>query len=472
MNIETKTIKLSEIRENPDNPRFMRDDKFELLVKSLRDFPEMTQIRKIVVDENMMILGGNYRFKALKELKAKTVTVELVHGLTEEQKREFIIKDNASWGDWNFDMLQSWDTDLLKDWGVEIPEDWASGISNDMNSKTESKNSLHEKFLLPPFSVLNARSGEWQERKKQWLSLGIKSEISRESMTALGSLSGTVPRYYDFKEDCEKRLDKKLSNKEFEQNYLHEYTKDSTLAYTNDGGMISIFDPVLCEIMYSWFCPKQGKILDPFAGGSVRGIVSNFLGFDYTGIDLRAEQIEANIQQAKTIIPESIPKWLCGNSLKLSEIVSGMFDFIFSCPPYFDLEVYSESSDDLSNYKSYEAFVSDYKMIVKASVAMLKDNRFACFVVGDIRDKKGFYRNFVSDTIEAFQSAGMTLYNEAVLVTCVGSLPIRVTKQFRNGRKLGKTHQNILIFYKGNPKNIRNEFGDVEIADIIMPENE
>ena len=95
---------------------------------------------------------------------------------------------------------------------------------------------------------------------------------------------------------------------------------------------------------------------------------------------------------------------------------------------------------------------------------MLADDRFACFVVGDIRDKKGFYRNFVSDTIAAFHSVGAFLYNDAILITAVGSLPIRVARAFQSNRKLGKTHQNVLVFYKGDPGAIR-KFGNVEVGE-------
>jgi hypothetical protein len=110
----------------------------------------------------------------------------------------------------------------------------------------------------------------------------------------------------------------------------------------------------------------------------------------------------------------------------------------------------------------YEGFLKTYRGIVAASVGMLKPDRFACFVVGNIRDRRGFYRNFVGDTIEAFQDAGAILYNEAVLITSAGSLPIRVNKQFQGYRKLGKTHQNVLVFYKGDPKNIKSIYGDVD----------
>jgi len=222
----------------------------------------------------------------------------------------------------------------------------------------------------------------------------------------------------------------------------------------------SIFDPVLCELVYRWFMPSGGHVLDPFAGGSVRGVVAALLGYSYTGIDLSRRQIEANIEQGKELTPDKQPAWIVGDSKNVKELAPGEYDFIFSCPPYADLEVYSDDPNDLSTM-DYPEFKTVYHEIISKSVSMLKDNRFACFVVGDVRDKKGYYRNFVSNTIDAFQNAGMKLYNEAILVTAVGSLPIRVGRPFQANRKLGKTHQNVLVFYKGDVNKIR-EFGDVE----------
>lgn len=225
----------------------------------------------------------------------------------------------------------------------------------------------------------------------------------------------------------------------------------------------SIFDPVLCELVYRWFCPAAGSILDPFAGGSVRGIIASELGRDYTGIDLRPEQVAANIKQGESICTGIQPRWIIGDSTNVAELVDpgSKFDLVFSCPPYADLERYSDDPADLSTM-TYDAFIAAYRVIIHDCVALLRDNRFACFVVGDIRDKKGFYRNFVSDTINAFEDAGALLYNEAILVTQVGSLPIRIGKQFGRYRKLGKTHQNVLVFYKGDIKAIPDEFGEVE----------
>ena len=114
---------------------------------------------------------------------------------------------------------------------------------------------------------------------------------------------------------------------------------------------------------------------------------------------------------------------------------------------------------------THEGFIEAYREIIKESVDCLNNNRFAIFVVGDYRDKDGFYRNFVSDTISAFEDAGAKLYNECILLTVAGSLPIRIHKQFAQNRKLGKTHQNILIFFKGDPAQIKEEFPFLDLKD-------
>jgi len=288
-----------------------------------------------------------------------------------------------------------------------------------------------EKFTMPPFSLLDARSGSWQERKRAWIRMGLKGEQGRDS-----SLTYSMP------------LNAWYSEKMEEEYYGDEAQKNNT----------SIFDPVLTELVYKWFCPKGGLIVDPFAGGSVRGIVAGMLERHYWGCDLREEQIQANMIQGDELRPKVMPKWVCGDSMeKLTEAPEA--DFIFSCPPYGDLEIYSKNPADLSNME-YHTFIPAYKRIILRACKKLKENRFACFLVGDFRDKKGFYRNFVSETIKAFNESGMELYNEAILATAIGSASMRVSRSFTSGRKLAKTHQNILVFVKGDWKKATNKINE------------
>jgi DNA modification methylase len=238
----------------------------------------------------------------------------------------------------------------------------------------------------------------------------------------------------------------------------------------------SIFDATLCELIYRWFCPPKSKVLDPFAGGSVRGIAAGILGLDYVGIELSKGQLEANRKQAKDILSTGANgwagkksfgrvQWIEGDALKAAVLAPGSYDLIFSRPPYGDLEVYSDDPRDLSTMP-HDKFLEAYRQVIRVSCGMLKPNRFACFVVGDYRDKQGFYRNFVSDTIAAFESAHMKLYNEAILVTAVGSLPIRIGTAFGKYRKLGKTHQNVLVFYNGDVREIPKEFPEIEVVEL------
>ena len=130
MEIEIKIVNLKEIKLNPDNPRSISNQDMDRLVKSLTDFPDMMQIREIVVDETMTVLGGNMRTLALRKSGAKECTAKIVKGLTPEQKREFVIKDNAAFGEWDMDLLSGWDDLPLADWGVDLPEDWLGPLDD------------------------------------------------------------------------------------------------------------------------------------------------------------------------------------------------------------------------------------------------------------------------------------------------------------------------------------------------------
>lgn len=329
-------------------------------------------------------------------------------------------------------------------------------IEGVMPGEKITPSSLKDSFIFPPFSVLDTRSGAWQERKRKWLELGFNSQETREDVELIAK-SGQSTAIYELKNKMREMLQREPNWDE-----IIDYAKKKGL-HVYEGA--SIFDPVLCELSYRWFCPESGRILDPFAGGSVRGIVAGSLGFQYAGIDLRKEQVEANKKQASILSLEDI-EWIAGDSNEvLDEVEFKDIDFVYSCPPYADLEKYSDDPKDLSNM-DYKDFKEVYFSIIKKAVAQLKEDRFACFVVGDVRDKNGFYYNFVSDTIQAFKEAGMELYNEIILVNVVGSLAIRVRRQFNGGRKVGKMHQNVLVFYKGDPKKIKDNFPELNLGEL------
>lgn len=478
---------------------------------------------------------------------------------------------------------------------------------------------LAERFVVPPFSVLDARQGYWQDRKRAWLALGLQGELGRSEDTGNAD-SGAV------------------------------YGKAQAGLNKLTGGHMpatSVFDPVLCEIMYRWFVPPGGHIINPTAGEAVYGVVAGYLGYSYEGVELRAEQVASNVEQwqrisgtppalqqmkisaawaskqlnctlegitrncfgkcctsptfwppasggredhacahlgpkgctlspadkpvtchlfpmkqnkhgtlvlwnraaqpgsccypnyghgpmvieaiyeslvelfgqqqadhavvevkagrdpvlrvppevaaamameerwaAENKIPEprsqqwiqEVPRysqptidrqfgevsWLIGDGRHTDQLVQPA-DFIMCCPPYHDLEVYSDDPADISTLSDYEEFLAAYGDIVRAAVAALKPNSFACFVVGDIRDSAGHYKNFVNETVSAFQAAGCHLYNEAAYITPAGSLPVRTAAQFPKGRKLGKSHQNVLVFVKGDWRAAVAQLGEVEV---------
>ena len=220
----------------------------------------------------------------------------------------------------------------------------------------------------------------------------------------------------------------------------------------NDANYVSIFDPLLCELMYKWFVPNNGSILDPFAGGSVRGIVSNYLNYNYTGIELREEQVDVNIQQGIDICSSNRPDWICGDSNQVLDKMDKTFDFVFSCPPYYDLEVYCDDPNDLSNM-THNKFNQVYESIINKSCKLLKNNRIACFVVGNCRNKDGYMMDLVGNTIRAFEKAGLHFYNDIVLKNVVGSGSMRAMGNMKY-KKVVKMHQNVLVFVKGNPKEV------------------
>ena len=461
-----RKIPIDQINPAAYNPRKdlqPGDPEYEKLKRSIQEFGYVEPV--IWNKRTGNIVGGHQRYKILLDMGMQEVDCVVVD-LDETKEKALNIALNKIQGDWDYaklkDLLEELDTGAfdieLTGFGLDEIEELIAKISpTEQEKKEEAAKTLAERFIVPPFSVLDTRQGYWQERKRKWLTLGIKGELGRDSNLTYASSAQPIG-VYKKKNEYEEKIGHKVSWEEFLE-------KNPDITGTFQG--TSIFDPVLCEISYRWFCTTGGKILDPFAGGSVRGVTAAVLGYLYTGIELREEQVESNRQQWEEIskIPQlqniKPPQWITGDSNDLNKLIQNeKYDMIFTCPPYFDLEVYSNNEKDISNLKSYEEFLKVYKNIFAQAVEKLNNNRFAVIVVGEIRDKKtGIYRSFVADNIRIFTDLGLKYYNEAILINQISSLTVRASTIFKK-RKLGRVHQNVLMFVKGDIEEIRQDYNN------------
>ncbi len=626
------------------DPRNAREHPEENLDQIKLSLLRYGQCKPVVVNRRTGIIeAGNGMVQAARELGWKRIAVSRADH-SEQDAMGYGLMDNKSGlsSTWNLpnlkDVLESLDTGDFDMRFTGFSEKEIEDLMTQVHvgggaGPGTTPGALMERFIAPPFSVLDSRQGYWQDRKQQWINLGIKSELGR------GDVQSSLASAYRVKVAAQR----------------NQAVKPGEVVEVPSWAVTSIFDPVLCELMYAWFTPPGGKVLDPFAGGSVRGIVASYLGRQYTGIDLSAAQVEENRRQALAIAPannapvqvtvsgkwarhafrcdpdyivgsckgrccegsdkilisltpdeeawhkangyavkdgllqpspetgvcphktadglcglhgtpnkpfgciaspftlnsagtliirhrysmlkchnaaggqpayltfkeslriifgpveadriiaeleagaedvpatmpassyrklvyldglkhadragDGMPTWIVGDSRNLDSLLPAgeMYDLIFTCPPYFDLEVYSDNPADLCNADDYQTFLRDFGGIIKDCAARLKPNRFAGIVVADVRDKAGFYRNLVADTIKLCEAAGLRLYNDAVLINVVGTASIRANNVMKY-RKLVKTHQNVLVFYKGDPRAIRQEFPPVEVAEFAESE--
>jgi len=300
-------------------------------------------------------------------------------------------------------------------------------------------NLLKDKYGWPPFSVINTISHDWQRRKDEWEVLFKDSTVGRD-----------VKRF----------------------NATPTNTFSARGADAKKAESISEFDPYLAELMYRWFSNEGDTILDPFAGGCVRGVVASVLGRDYMGIDLNLEQVVANRKQYEAL--QARYTNLAGTVKYFSSDADNSLDYmtpadmIFTCPPYYNLERYTTDPRDLSNQSSYADFLNKYSSILYKASKRLKDNSFFVIVVSEVREEcrgieKSNFVGLVPDTIHILRDkCSLHYYNEIIVMNNIGSLPIRAPKYFDQSRKIGRMHQNVLVFYKGDLKTIEEKFGTLQ----------
>lgn len=717
----------------PENPR---QGDIGAIVESLQVHGQYQPL--VVNRRNREVLAGNHRLLAARALDWEQIAVVWVDA-DEERARRIVLADNrtSDLASYNDELLAELLADLASrpaglvgtgysgDDLDELLRDLSGPLDLEAEQREalarEARRTLAERFLLPPFSVLDARRGWWARRKKAWKNLGIQSEIGRPANTIQGwtEIAGDAG-YYDKKRKAEAEVGRELTRAEF---LADHYEAGSSHSGT------SIFDPVLSELLIRWFCPPGGRILDPFAGGSVRGIVSGMLGRSYLGVDLSGEQVRANQAQAAVIfgaepapytdptdltpwqeedgiwikrddlfgfgttrggkvraclaiaaraekglvtagaadspqvnivaqvaahlglssrchvparkeltpelaaaraagaelighrpgrnsvilarcrediealpegweevpfgmecpeavhqtrqqvelLPEHInrlvvpvgsgmslagilwglrdagrpelpvhaitvgadptarldkwapegwrdqvtitphpsgyqeparrtqfwgieldahyeakaaefvepgdgfwivgirqtqlagstvvPRWQEGDGTRVGDL-DERFDFILTCPPYFDLEVYSDDPRDLSMAPSYDKHLEAITETLRGCAQQLHPDRFATWVISDVREKnpRGVYQALVADTIKAAQAAGLDLYNEAILVEPAGYWINRIGRIFPASRKLARTHQHALVFLKGDPRAATAACGHLDVS--------
>lgn len=707
--LAAKWVDIDSIKPWGRNPKRLDESDVSRMVRSIERFGWADVI--VAREADGEIISGHLRHAAAKSLGMSKVPVRYLpidsaeaHALAvavtqHEAVRTFDESIGALLAD-----MQSEGIDLD---GLGWSEDEISALiqepsMSEAGSDAPVAGSMAATFGAPPVTLLDSRQGYWQERKRNWIAQGIKSEIGRAD-----DLIGATREGFGLDYDA---------------------GKGEGLW---GGSGTSVFDPVLAELLVRWFSPEGGTVLDPFAGGSVRGVVSAMVGRNYTGVDLRPKQVEANreqwtaiqerqpspcaveekisdpdaltpiqkvgevwlkrddlfeinganggkartimriaqgatgiitsgarqstmlpraariaqylgigcrlhtaqgkdtpttddaamagaevirhkagylsvvkkrarddaaslqewkeipwageckenIEQAVSQMPEALPDGVkrivvcCGSGMTLAGILWGLkkrgierpvlgvmvgsdpiarlnewapkdwskvvslvsspiayetevdakvgeigldpvyeakcaeylmpgdllwivgkrassergaatgsatwiagdslavlsegenleanYDMVLSCPPYGDLEVYSDDVKDLSTM-SGKAFLESYRSIIRMTVQRMAEDSFAAWVIGEYRDKSGSYVNFVGNTVSAFIDAGATLYNEAILVTPMGTLPLRAGNAFRASRKLGKTHQNVLVFLKGDARRAADKCGIVD----------
>jgi ParB-like chromosome segregation protein Spo0J len=174
--MKTKIVKISEIKTNPNNPRIIKDDKFGKLVRSIKEFPKMLEIRPIVVNSDMIVLGGNMRLKACKEAGLKEIPIVLADDLTEDEQKQFIIKDNVGFGEWDWEMIANeWEAELLDDWGLNVPNwgeepDYSILDDDDLSDQLEDmtngvKKAIQIEFDLEHYDEAFELVKFWREKK-------------------------------------------------------------------------------------------------------------------------------------------------------------------------------------------------------------------------------------------------------------------------------------------------------------------
>jgi len=427
-------IRLDSLKEHPRNPRRGRDDVVGDSIEANGFYGAVIVHRK-----TKHVLAGNTRYRAMKAKGATTIPGLWVT-CDDQTAERIMLADNRSSDLAGYDdaalyaMLEEAAASVGGLLGTGYDETDLGALADPAGPGNDSfgddygafsGRTLADRFMAPPFSVLDGRAGYWQTRKRYWIDeIGIRSETGRDA------------------------------------NLLNASAR--MMRSTNWKGT-SVFDPVLAELMYRWYSPAGGHVLDPFCGGSVRGLVAVATGLTYEGFDLRPEQIEANEANANAIglAPGEYPRWRLGDSAEAKYSKPG--DLLLTCPPYWSLEQYSDDPADLSNAATPDEFYEGLAACFAPATARLKNNRFAVVVIASMRRDNNLW-DLGGMTERIMTDQGMTFFNDSILLTPLASAALRGARLFA-GRKLVPVHQRVLIFCKGDPKEALDALPEVDVLD-------
>lgn len=424
-----------EFKTDGHNPNKMSESQYEALKDNIRKYGFLVPI---ITNKDNMIADGEHRYRAALELGMEKIPAikvpleEVDRMMLRQILNKLRGKHSLSMDAEEFQRII--DAGGENDFKKLLPDAEGELKRFMFNLKRdEDKETLKQRMGLMPFSILDTESGEWKARAQKWTELlpSVMDARKGDWQTRKREWKGVIPDAGATREEA------------FGEGFKQ-------LAEIRGIATVSVFDPVLAEVLIEWFSPKGGIIYDPFAGDTTQSLVAAIKGRYFVGTEIRAEQVKYNLEAAKMIGVADKVTMHHADAQELDKYIKPeTVDFLFTCPPYYDLEDYSDLEEDLSQMED-EDFEAAYRTIIHKAAKTLKNNRFAAIVVGEIRDKKtGFYRDFVPKTIKYAEEAGLKFYNEMILITALSTLPLRMSRPWLATRKVGKTHQNILIFYKG-----------------------
>ncbi len=414
LKIEYKPI--SELKSYKNNPR-KNDGAVEIVKKSIQEFGFKVPI---IIDKNNEIIAGHTRVKAAKELNITEVPTIKASDLTPEQVKAFRIMDNRSqeFSFWDEDLLQQELAELKElNFDLELigfPEEEESGLSLE-KQREEGGLLAKDIVVLPAYSVFDGRSRNWIERTRKWRQIIPLSECVESREGALADPNNMYGKYRS----------------------------------------VSVFNHTLAEVLVRGFSAEGEVVLIPFAEASI-SVVAAVLDRKVWGIELRKEQVEIDnklIQKFNKV--ES--KVIQGDALDEKNYTEA--DFILTCPPYMNLEKYSDLKEDLSNMDK-ENFFKSMDIFFGICYKYLKDNRFMAVVFGNIRDGNGEVIDIVSEVRKIAKSKGFKLYNDIIFLQPQVTTASR-QRQFTATRKVVRCHEEISIFYKGNLKEVKNRVAEL-----------